>query len=144
MSIPLPDTIQTADDISRIKLPGSKWTVSVNGNVIVTKWMPSYESPREIVLNWDFDRRILMLGNHQPADETDIIEAMAQVGQPDPKLKAGRKIADRVNDLAGVNIRDITAAQSKLLLACILWNFKALNNDGTIKHPRLWVKNREP
>ena len=143
MAIPLPDTIQTPEDIKLVKLPGAKWTVSTNGNVIVTKWQPSYETAREVVFNWDFDRRILMLANDQPADEPEVTAALAAVGEPDPKLSAGKEISERLSSLAGKDIRDLTANQLKLLLAVVVWNMKGLNLDGTLKPPGQWVKNRE-
>ena len=143
MTIPLPDTIQDASDIDLVKLSGARWSVSVNGDVVITKWQPRYESAREVVLSWDFKQRTLSLANDQPADQPEIEAALNNIGQPDPKLQAGKQISDRLTSLAGKDIRDLTTNQLKLLLAVVVWNQKGLNLDGTLKHPADWVRNRE-
>lgn len=99
----------------------------------------AYSAPRSIVIVGD-----------DVAAQADAIQSVvaAHVPQTDyfDSERKSRQALNRVKNLAqgavGIAIQDLTAAQVRALVACLLYNAGAINESGVVQPLDTWIQRR--
>lgn len=141
LDIPPELAVYTGNDIPNLHLNGS---VSIQvpdeaGNPVAV-W--TYDGNAETLV-FDPTAQTIEVDDGIPAEQLVVLQAALSRPQLDADKRAARQaIIDLAQSAVGVDIRDLTAAQIKALLALVLWDKKAIGNDLTIQPLGDWVQRR--
>lgn len=97
----------------------------------------------EVELLVDVEARTISLDEATPAERVTLLEAvLTGFKQPPAWAALYYRIRDTAQSAVGVRLDQLTAGQRNALVAVMLWDRKAIANDGTIRPLGQWVKRR--
>lgn len=129
-----------ADNWQNVILPGRLIEAEIAGDRHTIEW--SYQGS-VVPLVVDTGAGAIELDDATDQARIDLLQAaLQQFGAGPAWGEMYNQIVSTAQSAVGVQLTSLTAGQRNALLALVLWDKKAIANDGTIRPLGKWVKRR--
>lgn len=96
-----------------------------------------------VILVVDTDLRVIELDDATEPARVDMLQAALDKFGTGPEWSAlHSQVISAAQSAVGVSLGSLTAGQRNALMALVLWDKRAIANDGTIRPLAQWVKRR--
>jgi hypothetical protein len=139
MILEMPELL-TMETVAGVHLPGQTALLSRDVDTYTLGWRVGSNFT---TVSYDFANRRVTIPDDAPQELIDILAArLVAFGGPPEWDAAARQVLAVAQSAVGVDVRNLTAAQVRALLALVLFDKKAIGADLTIRPLREWVIRR--